>query len=265
MTESAEANRSWWETIIKPHSLVGRMALWLSSAALLLLLGSIFGRGGGFLFGIACLCLSVPFLLFLLLRILNRHLLWKVRDRLILTYVLMGVAPVVLFVTLTSITDYILAGQYAINSAFSALDEAQQQLQAETSSVAHILVSPDRKSISEPLSFDQASNAREAESAVAVLQAGTWHTVPLATRRGGTPASPLDGKPNPAWLPSGYQGIMLLDGKLYLSRVTTTVENGRTAEDSGNPRAEPRHVELHVHFARPHFVVLGFCLWNRRP
>ncbi len=234
MTEGAEANRSWWETIIKPHSRIGRIALWLLSATLLLLLSSLFRHGGGLLFfAIACFCLSLPFLLFLLLKILNRQLLWKVRNRLILTYVLMGVAPVVLFVTLTSITDYILAGQYAINSALSALDDAQQQLQAETSSVAHILVLPNSKSISEPLSFDQASNAREAENAVAVLQAGIWHTVPLVTRRGGTTTSPLDGKPNPAWLPSGYQGIVLLNGKLYLSRVTTTVENGRTAEVAG--------------------------------
>ncbi len=236
MTEGMEAKRRpWRHAISKPRPRVDRIALWISAASLVLLvLGSLSAHGGGsFLCGMICLCLDLPFLLFLLLRVLNRHLLWKVRNRLIMTYVLMGLAPVVLFVTLTAITDYILAGQYAINSALSALDDAQQQLRAETASVANILVSPDRKATSEPLVFDQASNAREAENAVAVLHAGTWHTVPLVTRRGGTPPSPLDGKPNPMWLPSGYQGMVLLNGKLYLSHVTTTVENGRTAEVAG--------------------------------
>ena len=44
-------------------------------------------------------------------------MLWSLRNKLVLTYLLIGLAPVVLFVTLVSVMAYIAAGQFAIHLA----------------------------------------------------------------------------------------------------------------------------------------------------
>ena len=64
-----------------------------------------------------------PFLLILLFRWFTYRVLWKVRNRLILTYLLMGLAPLVMFVMLTAIAGYLLAGQYATNMGSSRMNE----------------------------------------------------------------------------------------------------------------------------------------------
>lgn len=62
-----------------------------------------------FLFFDACVLFSI-----VAFRWLRRKLLWRLRNRLIVTYVFIGVIPAVLLVAMTFITLYILAGQFAI-------------------------------------------------------------------------------------------------------------------------------------------------------
>ncbi len=63
-----------------------------------------------------------PLLLILLFRWFTYRVLWKVRNRLILTYLLMGLAPVVMVVTLAAIAAYLLAGQYATDLGTSQVN-----------------------------------------------------------------------------------------------------------------------------------------------
>ncbi len=52
----------------------------------------------------------VVFSCIILYRWLVNHVLWKVRNRLVVTYLLMGLTPVVLFVTLAGIASYVFSG-----------------------------------------------------------------------------------------------------------------------------------------------------------
>ena len=70
----------------------------------------------------AALLFSISFF-----RVLKRKLLWRVRNRLIVTYVFIGVIPVVLLVLMAVITAYLFAGQFA---SFVVTSEIKSQLRS---------------------------------------------------------------------------------------------------------------------------------------
>ncbi len=77
--------------------------------------------------GIALFCVAVP----LVWRLVRKHMLWSLRNKLVLTYLLIGLAPVVLFVTLVSVMAYIAAGQFAIHLADTRLQAELSQIGVE--------------------------------------------------------------------------------------------------------------------------------------
>ena len=58
----------------------------------------------------------------LLLRWIRTRLLWSLRNRLIVTYMFIGVMPVVLILAMVGIAGYLVANQYAISQARLELD-----------------------------------------------------------------------------------------------------------------------------------------------
>jgi sigma-B regulation protein RsbU (phosphoserine phosphatase) len=82
--------------------------------------------------GLALFGLAVP----LAWRLLHQHLMWSLRNKLILTYLLIGLAPVVLFLTLAAISAYIAAGQFSIHLADSRIHQQLDALGVECSSRA---------------------------------------------------------------------------------------------------------------------------------
>ena len=76
------------------------------------------------LVGLALIGLAVP----LAWRLVHQHLLWSLRNKLMLTYLLIGLAPVVLFVTWTTIFAYIAAGQFSIHLADTRMRQELDQL-----------------------------------------------------------------------------------------------------------------------------------------
>src|SRR5437588_1315981 len=83
----------------------------------------------------------VCFVLFswLLFRWLRNQLLWRLRNRLIVTYVFIGVIPVVLLVTLAGTAFYLFAGQFATFIVTSGLNSDLKSLGAANSALAHEL------------------------------------------------------------------------------------------------------------------------------
>ena len=81
---------------------------------------------------ILCILVLFPLLIILFYRWLTRRFLWKVRNRLILTYALMSLAPVILCLMLFAIASYLFAGQFSTNSAVTLLDHASTELRVET-------------------------------------------------------------------------------------------------------------------------------------
>jgi phosphoserine phosphatase RsbU/P len=87
----------------------------------------------------------VKFLLFdaallfsiLAFRLLKRKLLWRLRNRLIVTYVFIGVTPVVLLVVMALITLYGFAGQFAGFVVSSEINSQLRSMQAMNAAVSN--------------------------------------------------------------------------------------------------------------------------------
>jgi len=106
------------------------LAVWF---CLLFLLRMIPGYAGSFftivqiLVGIALAATGIP----LLVRVIRRRMLWSLRNKLVVTYLLIGLAPVVLFMTLVAISSYVAAGQFAIHLADSRIQEELAQMSSD--------------------------------------------------------------------------------------------------------------------------------------
>ncbi len=74
--------------------------------------------------GIAVAIVAIP----LVARFVRRRLLWSLRNKLVVTYLLIGLAPVVLFVTFVLISAYVAAGQFSIHLVDSRVQEELGQL-----------------------------------------------------------------------------------------------------------------------------------------
>ncbi|MDE1177350.1 MAG: SpoIIE family protein phosphatase [Edaphobacter sp.] len=132
MQTQADAGKKGW----RPPSGLAGAAFWLASwFCLLLLLRLLPGSIGTFfsivqiLVGIALACVAIP----LAVRIVRRKMLWSLRNKLVVTYLLIGLAPVILFVTLVLISAYVAAGQFSIHLADSRIQEELNQMANENS------------------------------------------------------------------------------------------------------------------------------------
>jgi len=87
------------------------------------------------LVGVALAALSLA----LLISLVRRHLLWRLRSKLTITYILIGVVPSVLFLILVGLSAYVAAGQFSIHLADSRMRQQLDQLGTDNSSRASAL------------------------------------------------------------------------------------------------------------------------------
>lgn len=66
---------------------------------------------------VVAVLVAVPYLY----RVVRHNLLWRLRNKLILTYLLIGLTPIVLFFTLVFVSAYVAAGQFAVHLAAAHL------------------------------------------------------------------------------------------------------------------------------------------------
>jgi phosphoserine phosphatase RsbU/P len=120
-----------------PTGIAGAM-FWLALWFGLLWLVTLVGVGGMLvswmqvMVGFALIGLAIP----LTWRLIQKHLLWSLRNKLTLTYLLIGLAPVLLFVTLMTISSYVAAGQFSIHLADSRMRQELEQIGEENASRA---------------------------------------------------------------------------------------------------------------------------------
>ncbi len=224
--QSGTGFRAWY----KRQSRLGRISFILTALILgMVLIGRLSHTLRLVFIGPIILCLLVvsPLLIILLYRWLTRRFLWKVRNRLVVTYALMSLAPVILCLTLFAIASYLFAGQFATNSALTLIDQSTAQLHDETASLALFSIakpSRNNESAAEPL------QASPLPISVAILKGDTFQRP--------TPNSPPDnpfyGQPLPSWLTNGYRGIVALQGKLYLCAFVVVPQGGRTLSILGS-------------------------------
>ena len=92
----------------------------------------------GYLSGwvIALTLITLVLLLRLIERRISAKLLWRMRNRLIVTYVFIGVIPLILLVSLAGLSIYLFAGQFATFMVTSRLDSESQRLRTQNAVVA---------------------------------------------------------------------------------------------------------------------------------
>ena len=119
---------------------MGKMTLWFGGLTVMLELLRLITRSpsGTMLSGWAGFVLYVFIVCALLmgLRWARRQLMWRLRNRLIVTYVFIGVIPMVLLVTMALVAGYLFAGQFATYVAMSDLQSELQHLESANSSLA---------------------------------------------------------------------------------------------------------------------------------
>lgn len=201
-----------------PQGFFHRAAFWLLIGYFVLSVpGWIPGEAGGIFRGLA----QLDFLLLLiccvplLWRFVFTQLLWKVRNRLIVTYVLMGLTPVVLFVTLALILLYAFSGQFAIFAANGVVADELAHISSINGSlamhVAHVLdQNPHLRTVALPEVGAGPSAEEYTGLTVTAFQDG--HAIALA------PAAIQPAMPPalPSWLHGSFRGIVLDRGRLWL-------------------------------------------------
>jgi sigma-B regulation protein RsbU (phosphoserine phosphatase) len=248
MGKEIRTRRERWEAWWGRRSRVGRITLVLLAVILLCtiaLLADVLPTLDTVLISISGMVLA-PLLLVLLFRWLVYRVLWKVRNRLILTYVLMGLAPVVMFAMLAAVAGYLLAGQYATNVGLSRLTEGLTRVRDQAGSAAVFGTRDDaqlaRAAGFTPTKRNTSGTGGTASSSALAGMGGTTiedaSPLSLMELRGSTWV-PLDGmsaKENegvltssapPAWLHPGFQGVVEQGERLYLCAEVTAPRNGR--------------------------------------
>jgi sigma-B regulation protein RsbU (phosphoserine phosphatase) len=198
---------------------VGRLTLWLLELyALSLVVGAGLGvlRTTCSIVDLCCTLALFPLLVILFFRWFTRRFLWKVRNRLILTYLLMGLAPVVLFATLAGIAGYLIAGQYATNSALTELDRAAVEVQDEAASESAFSAPAQARSEAEGAKKKHAEVVPVSRISLAELRGGTWTTLLKSASDADVVGDPLASQALPAWVKPGFRGVVELKERLYL-------------------------------------------------
>jgi sigma-B regulation protein RsbU (phosphoserine phosphatase) len=186
-----------------------------------------------------------PLLLILLFRWFTFRVLWKVRNRLILTYLLMGLAPVVMFAILAGAAAYLMAGQYATDMGILQLNQGLSRVRDQAGSAA-VFGPQDDAQIAREAGFSPpkrgtaglggtaitsttAGGGREDGTPLSLMELKGKAWVPLDGTAGKAIAGPLTSGPPPAWVHPGFQGIVENEGRLYLCAEVSARRDGRTA------------------------------------
>ena len=117
---------------LRPTSKLGKTTLWFGIVAAVLELWKLLARApnGTMLSGWATV-MSFVFVVCLLLRGMRwarQRMLWRLRNRLIVTYVFIGVIPIILLISMSLLAGYLFAGQFATYVALADLESELQNL-----------------------------------------------------------------------------------------------------------------------------------------
>ena len=134
------AARAFLRRGLRPRTKLGKTTLWFGYLAIVLeILNAIIRPTPGSILSGWASFISLVFVFFALLmslRWVRRKLLWRLRNRLIVTYVFIGVIPLILLVGMALVAAYLFAGQFATYAAMSDLQSELEHLEATNRSLA---------------------------------------------------------------------------------------------------------------------------------
>jgi sigma-B regulation protein RsbU (phosphoserine phosphatase) len=130
--------------------------------------------------------LAIILFTLLAIRWLKARLLWRLRNRLIVTYIFIGVIPVVLVIAMATITIYLFAGQFANFVVTSELDSRLRSLQSVNAAIANELAA--RLEHGQPATAESLEGLKRRDKTWAARHICAWKSgKPLAVCNGATP------------------------------------------------------------------------------
>ncbi|HEX6497110.1 MAG TPA: PP2C family protein-serine/threonine phosphatase [Acidobacteriaceae bacterium] len=209
-------------------------AFWSLAALIFLVLLRFLPGAAGALNTLALFIVVPVWLVFsciILYRWLVNQVLWKVRNRLVVTYLLMALAPIVLFVTLATIAAYVFSGQFATFAAISELQSTLGRLSAENQAfavhVAHAISRAPSANSVELADYESANHSVPGrlmvDAWVSTDATNTNDLHVLLIKDGRELPQHNDDNPinYPTWSRDGFRGVVLDNGRLFLRAVNT--------------------------------------------
>jgi sigma-B regulation protein RsbU (phosphoserine phosphatase) len=267
----------WW-----PQGWIARGACYSLALALLLLVlemvlslvapAATRGLGGWIKFLIFDAALLFSIVAF---RVLKRKILWRLRNRLIVTYVFIGVIPAVLLVAMSLIAIYLFAGQFASFVVTSEINSQLRSMQAVNAAVGNELAARIEKG--EAPTAESLEGLRKRDRTWARRRVGAWHgTRVLVQSSSAQNPSPIsfpeffnkngnafakeirDGQP--------FKEIVREEGELYL-RVASVFQVGQEQLTvvTGEPLDQNLVAEIATNLGEITLYAAGISLDEKRP
>lgn len=206
---------------------MARLACYLAGLALALyalkkLLGLFAASWGEYLSGWVVFLSFIATILFCVLafRWIKRRILWRLRNRLIVTYVFIGVIPAVLLVAMALITLYGLGGQFAVFVVTSEIHSQLRSLEAANAAISNELAA--RIERGQPANAESLAGLRKRDPAWGRRQMCAWYEdKPLAL------CDELKGVPLafPVFVKEKFRDLVRERGTLHL-RVGSSMQIG---------------------------------------
>jgi sigma-B regulation protein RsbU (phosphoserine phosphatase) len=172
----------------------------------------------------------------LAIRMARRKLLWKLSSRLVITYLLIGLAPFVLLLTLFGLLGYSLAGQFAIVAATTQLDQSVGFLSSENRAFA-VHAAHDYSGGKLTISNAEFAGGKDTSPPTVTVYVDDKY-VPL---QGGPPVDAASVLTAPAWTQGSFSGVVDDNHHLFIRAVDTMDENGHVVTViSSEPLGETR-------------------------
>jgi sigma-B regulation protein RsbU (phosphoserine phosphatase) len=159
--------------------------------------------------------------------------LWRLRNRLIVTYVFIGVIPVVMLLILATLSFYLFAGQFATFVVTTALDSELKSLDAANSAIAHELAAKMQSGVN--LDTTAVEGLRRTDKAWSDRRVHAWRngqTVLSSAPATATALPPV----LPAYLRGSFREVVRDHDKLFLRAAETIpIRDGSLIVLSGEP------------------------------
>jgi phosphoserine phosphatase RsbU/P len=213
----SRAVKMWMTRMLRPKTKWGRVTLWLGALGLLLWITRL---GPGATVGFWTEFVTIAFLfcaLVVLLRWGYRPLLWRLRNRLIVTYLFIGVMPIFLLLLMGGLASFLFAGQFATYVAITDLHSELLHLQAANDGLAAQLFPMDTSGkLDQKIAaqFTRASDERFPKRTVTVSRGKEGFV--LST---GGDLLPMEPAPLPSFIKGDFTGIVLDHDTLHLRAV----------------------------------------------
>jgi sigma-B regulation protein RsbU (phosphoserine phosphatase) len=202
--------------MLRPTTKWGRFTVWLGALCLLLWSATVFGAelGGWATF------LTLFFFFFALVLLCRwgyRPLLWRLRNRLIVTYLFIGVMPILLLLLMGGLAGVLFAGQFATYVAITDLHSELMHLQAANDALAAQLFPLESSGkLSEQVAgeFTRASDERFPGRTVTVSRSGKGFVL-------STEGAPLAAQPAqvPDFINGDFTGFVVDHDALHLRAI----------------------------------------------